>query len=162
MIVLYPSEILSLKCDIVEYDDSIKNIVCQMIDEMYSGKGLGLAAPQIGIKKRIVVFDESCGEKDDSLRCVINPDIVDSSKNIVSSQEGCLSLPGIKLAVPRHDWVTVSYSDINGDRKTEKFQGLSSIIIQHEIDHLNGITLLDKVNRKSKRAALSIYRKGPK
>lgn len=120
----------------------IKELIDDMFDTMYSAKGVGLAAPQIGINQRIVVMDVS---EDGSIPiALINPKIISKSGRI-KSEEGCLSVPGIEGTVKRHKKVIVKGLNINGDDITFEAEGLLSICVQHEIDHLDGILFIDKV-----------------
>ena len=116
---------------------------------MYLGEGIGLAAPQIGDDRRIVLVDPSNGDSAAALRVMVNPVILVSSPEKASEKEGCLSLPGSEVFVSRPIAIEVQYQTITGEVRHEAMSGLVARITQHEIDHLNGITLL-KHKRKRK------------
>ena len=129
----------------------LKALVNDMFDTMYEAEGIGLAAVQVGMLKRIFVIDiESVSER--PLVCV-NPILLRVSHDTIESLEGCLSVPGIKLPVKRHRSVIIKYSDLAYEEYTLKAQDLLSICIQHEIDHLNGILFLDRLSKKDKKEA---------
>ena len=113
-----------------------------MIDTMYNHSGVGLAAPQVGVLKRVVVMDCSDdGEK--SPVTLINPEIVWSSEEVSKFEEGCLSIPHIREEIKRPSSVQVKFTDICGISKESYFKGLWATCIQHEIDHLNGKLFVD-------------------
>lgn len=136
-------EILRKKSKKVEkIDEKIKEIVSDMIQTMYSNDGIGIAAVQIGILKRVIVYDIS--EKQDSPIVLINPQMLKSKGEIVC-EEGCLSSPGKFGLVTRADKIEVEGLDINGKTIRIKAKGLESVVLSHEIDHLDGILFIDKV-----------------
>ena len=108
-----------------------------MFKLLYKYEGIGLAAPQIGILKRIFVLDlQEEGKK--SPKVFINPKIIDQG-GVIKYEEGCLSIPNVRLSVTRKNWVVVDYQDIEGKNQQLKLENLGAICVQHEIDHLNGI-----------------------
>lgn len=123
-------------------DKEIKKLVKDMAEVMYGGKGIGLAAPQVGILKRIIVFDVGSG-----LVCLINPKIVWKQGREVMS-EGCLSFPGISLDIKRYKEIVVQAQDINAQSVELKAKDVIARIIQHEVDHLDGILIVDCVPKK--------------
>jgi len=128
-------------------DEKIKMILTDMLDTMYENDGVGLAAPQIGILKRLVVIDIG----DDNVYKMINPKIIASSGKEVD-QEGCLSVPEIKGDVSRPTSVTVVYTDENGKEITLTTEDhLLARCICHEIDHLDGVLFIDKAKNKMKK-----------
>ena len=137
----YPDKILRIKCSPVEVvDDRIKSILSDMAFTMRVRNGIGLAAPQIGINKQIAVVDIGDGPIN-----LINPRIIDiDGKGGI--EEGCLSLPEVLLKVKRADALRLSTLDETGKNITIDAKGLLSIVIQHEIDHLNGILIIDHAN----------------
>jgi peptide deformylase len=112
-----------------------------MIDTMYAEVGIGLAAPQIGIPLRMLVVDE---EKGRGPRALINPEIVDQD-GLVRAEEGCLSIPGIFADVVRAEWVQVTATSEDGDGVQLEARGLPARVIQHELDHLDGILFIDRL-----------------
>jgi len=118
-----------------------KTLVDNMIETMYDEKGVGLAATQINVHQRIVVIDVSSESK--QVYVLINPEIISTSDEMVKSEEGCLSVPHTHAVVNRHECCTVKALDRNGKEFTLEAEGLLSICIQHELDHLNGILFID-------------------
>ena len=142
-ILLHPDPRLKKVCtQVTNIDDSIKKLCLDMIDTMYKYSGVGLAAPQVGILKRVVVMD--CSEEGEKNPIIlINPEIVWSSDENTKFEEGCLSIPEIREEIQRPSVVQVKFTDINGILEESNFEGLWSTCIQHEIDHLNGKLFID-------------------
>ena len=133
------------------FDVKLKKIVKDMYETLYaSGNGIGLAAPQVGILKRLVVID--CSEDRNLNKPIkfINPEIISLSKNIAEFEEGCLSLPKQFAKVKRPAEVNIRYLNIKGKVCEEKFDGLEATCIQHEIDHLNGKLFVDHISKLKK------------
>lgn len=144
---LFGSPILRVVCGDVEYDPEIRKIAKEMIKVMYAFGGVGLAGPQVGFTKRIIVVDMFRKQMDPMV--LINPVITQTSTELMTRSEGCLSLPGIYRQVARPINIVVDYVDINGEKQTlelndPKVATVSAMVIQHEIDHLNGILIIDK------------------
>ena len=123
------------------FDDHLKQMVEDMFETMYKYNGVGLAAPQIGILKRVLVIDT--GEEGEKLE-MINPIITKLEKEVILS-EGCLSFPNVFGNVKRYNYAEAEYMTKDGEKKTIKAEGLLAQAIQHEIDHLNGILFIDQV-----------------
>ena len=130
---------------IVKVDDSIRQLAKNMLVTMYSAKGIGLAAPQVGVQKRILVIDLNFEDPDTPPNVFINPEIISSSASLDTYEEGCLSIPGVYLNVLRPSSIKLSYRDEMGRPKKMNAEGLMARCIQHEIDHLNGVLFVDKV-----------------
>ena len=144
-------DILSKKCRIVEdIDEKTKELIQDMIDTMYKYDGIGLAACQVGVLKRIIVYDiqyiEEGAKK--QVQVLINPVIKTRSKELVEVEEGCLSFPEVYETVKRHEKVTVEYISAEGKKKRITANGIESIVLQHEIDHLDGIVFLDRIKEQ--------------
>jgi peptide deformylase len=136
----YPNKILKQKAKRVgALDDEIKKLVDDMVETLYAKGGAGLAANQIGELKQVAVIDAG-----DGLRVFINPKIVDKKGKIVST-EGCLSLPGYEFDIKRPQKIFVEYLDKSGQAQKLKAEDLLARVICHEIDHLQGKTILDKL-----------------
>lgn len=133
---------------VAKVDDEIRQIVRQMLQTMYSEDGIGLAAPQVAINKQIVVIDIDPENPEHQPLVLINPTIKSFGNAIVVSQEGCLSIPGVYLDVQRPEAIEVSFKDEQGRPRTIQATGLLSRAIQHEIDHLNGVLFVDRVNNQ--------------
>ena len=143
-ILMYPDpRLLKQSVKIEKIDTEVKTIAEDLVDTMYSAEGVGLAAPQIGINKRIFVMD--CNDEQEKKEYVIaiNPEIISSSEDLKTYKEGCLSIPEITEEVVRPEKVSVSYEDLSGKLKTEKLEGLWATCFQHELDHLNGKLFID-------------------
>ncbi len=158
-IVLSPDPVLRTVCEPCEVGDkSLKKLGKQMIDTMYANSGCGLAAPQVGITKRIIVIDCSDPDADPELMFLVNPEIVELSGEMVKENEGCLSLPGISVPIKRHETAKVRYFDLDGAECVVESDGLLGRCLQHEIDHLNGITLFESCSPIDRIKALHDYR----
>jgi peptide deformylase len=120
-------------------DDTIRTICASMIKTMLDNEGIGLAANQVGILKRIIVILDG-----DKPKILINPEIVEFSSSNVIMNEGCLSIPGEYLDIERPEEIIVKYRDTKGKPHIERFVGMTSRVIQHEVDHLDGIVMIDK------------------
>ena len=130
---------------ITKVDHEIRELAKNMLLSMYSAKGIGLAAPQVGIQKRILVIDLNFEDPDSPPHVFINPEIISSSASVETYEEGCLSIPGVYQNVIRPSSVKISFKDEMGRSKKMNAEGLMARCIQHEIDHLNGILFIDKV-----------------
>ena len=130
---------------IVKVDDAIRKLAKDMLITMYSSKGIGLAAPQVGIQKRLLVIDLNFEDPNSPPMVFINPEIISSSATLDTYEEGCLSIPGVYLNVLRPSSIKLSYRDEMGRPKKMNADGLMARCIQHEIDHLNGVCFVDKV-----------------
>ena len=140
-IKIYPDPILRKKCqEVKKVDEEIKKLAKEMLKAMYVNKGAGLAASQVGVLKRIIVFDIGQGSE-----VYINPKIL-KKQGRAKSLEGCLSLPEVFLEIKRAPKVRVEALNRKGERKTFKAEGLRAFVFQHEIDHLNGILILGRKN----------------
>jgi peptide deformylase len=130
---------------VTEFDEELKALVEEMFVVMRSEKGIGLAAPQVGVSKRVIVVDVS---KHYRLKpfAMINPEIVERSEDIVSVSEGCLSIPGVNYKVTRASTIRVAAIGIDGIPTKTIATGILSIVLQHEIDHLNGVLFVDYID----------------
>jgi len=150
-ILTEPDPILRKKCEPLEkVDTDIKKLMDDMLETMYAAPGIGLAAVQVGILKRLVVIDISKGEEKKKPIFLINPQIMHQSKETSVYEEGCLSLPGQFAEIERPAECTIKYIDYNGKEKDLKADGLLATCIQHEVDHLNGILFIDYLSKLKK------------
>jgi peptide deformylase len=146
-VVKYPDPVLSKPGETVTaFDADTEQLVEEMFDSMYAAQGIGLAAPQIGISKRITVIDVSFKERPEDKLALINPVILDKSGKQVE-EEGCLSLPEIREKVQRAAWVKVRAQNVKGETFEVEGEELLARALQHEIDHLNGILFIDHLSR---------------
>ena len=143
---------VSKKVDIV--DDIVISILNQMLECMYKNNGIGLAAPQVGILKRLVVVD--CSDKSNVKKPLklINPEIIKLSSEILEFEEGCLSLPKQYAKVKRPVEIIVKFQNIEGVFCEESFSGIEATCIQHEVDHLDGKLFVDHVSKLKKNIIL--------
>ena len=150
-ILTVPNPVLRKKSSIVEkVDKEIKKLMDDMLETMYKAPGIGLAAIQIGVPKRVVVIDISKeGNKKDPIY-FINPELTWKSKEKATYEEGCLSIPDQFAKIDRPEKCIVKFLDYNGSLKEIKAEGLLATCIQHEIDHLNGILFIDYLSKLKK------------
>ncbi|MCJ2165575.1 MULTISPECIES: peptide deformylase [unclassified Pseudodesulfovibrio] len=154
-ICTWPDEVLAAKAEtITEVTPELKELIENMIETMYESDGVGLAAPQVGESIRLICVDQTGPKIRGDLRVFINPEIVECDGE-VESEEGCLSCPELNVKVQRKERVKVKALDRDGKDVCVDTDGFLAIILQHEIDHLNGITLADRTGRLKK----AIYRK---
>jgi len=150
-ILLYPDPLLLMRsAEINSFDKNLVNLSKDLIDTMYDADGVGLAAPQIGINKRIFVMDCSSENEEKDCRVVINPEIEHASEELGSYKEGCLSIPGITEEISRPKVIKVLYQDVNGVLQRDTYDDLWSICFQHELDHLNGKLFIDHLRPMKK------------
>ncbi len=133
---------------ISKVDESIRELARNMLRSMYSAKGIGLAAPQIGVHKQLLVIDLDLESSSTPPLILINPEISGASASLETYEEGCLSIPGVYLNVVRPSAITLSYRDEMGRPKKMKADGLIARCIQHEMDHLNGVLFVDRVSNE--------------
>ncbi|MGF1513671.1 MAG: peptide deformylase [Elainellaceae cyanobacterium] len=126
-------------------DVEMRQFIKEMLQTMYSEDGIGLAAPQVGINKQLLVVDPDPEDAATAPLVLINPVIKGAGKELCSFKEGCLSIPNIYLDVTRPKVVEVAFKDENGRPQRRKLDGLVSRVIQHEMDHLNGVMFVDRV-----------------
>jgi len=150
-ILTEPDPILRKKCEPLEkVDAETKKLMDDMLETMYAAPGIGLAAVQVGILKRLVVIDISKAEEKKKPLFLINPQIIRQSKKTSVYEEGCLSLPGQFAEIERPAECTLKYIDYNGKEKELKADGLLATCVQHEVDHLNGILFIDYLSKLKK------------
>jgi len=148
-LTLYPHPVLRRVAAPVEaFDEELAAIVKGMFERMYESKGVGLAAPQVGLKKRILVLNAT-GESADE-RVLVNPTLLDRSGPKTLFEEGCLSFPGIYAEIERPENCTVKAFTPAGEAFEETFTGFPSRVVQHEFDHLEGILLVDRMSPADK------------
>lgn len=148
-LTLYPDPILrKVAQPVAAFDQSLLHTVAAMFERMFASQGVGLAAPQVGLKQRILVLNAT-GEEKDNL-ALINPTIVARSGPETLFDEGCLSFPGIYAEVKRPDRCTVKAFDPTGRAIEREYAGFESRIIQHEFDHLEGVLLVDRMSPAAK------------
>ncbi len=151
-ILIHPDRRLRKTAEPVDrIDDSIREILRDLADTMYAAPGVGLAAPQIGVSRRLLVMDCAGEGEEPALRKMVNPVVLGTSDETESREEGCLSLPEILEEVTRPARVTVRYLDPDGRAEEVGFDGLEAVCVQHEIDHLDGRLIIDYVGAVKRR-----------
>lgn len=160
-IVVGPADILSTVCEPVsEITPEIKSQVKKMLENMYEAEGVGLAAPQIGVNNRVVVID--CDYDGEHNRCpyvLINPEIKVADGPMRTTCEGCLSFPGLVIEIERPSHVIVEALNLDGDlMRYEAENNLMAVCLQHEIDHLNGITMFDHLGPLARAKKMREYK----
>lgn len=146
-VLVAPDPRLKVKARKVEtFDDEFRTLLDDMVETMYAAKGIGLAAPQIGVSLRAIVMDLAREGEDPAPRKFVNPEIVWASEEEVPCEEGCLSVPGQYAEVTRPERVRVRYRDENGVRHEIECDGLLAVCIQHEMDHLEGVLFVDHLS----------------
>ena len=143
-------------------DDALRALMDDMLETMYDAPGIGLAAIQVGVAKRVIVMDLAKGEDPPAPRYFVNPKILWTSQDTAPYEEGCLSVPDIYDEVERPTKVKLSYLDYHGAAVEEDAEGLFAVCIQHEMDHLDGVLFIDHLSRLKRNRAVSKVRKAAK
>ena len=153
----YGDSVLRMKArDVETFDDDLERLVERMTALMHEASGVGLAATQVGVLRRLFVFVDD-GED----RVIVNPVITQSSREIELDDEGCLSLRDVLVPVERPTNVTIEGVDAKGEPVKLELEPPSSRVVQHELDHLDGVLIIDRTDEQSKRAALATLRPQP-
>lgn len=159
-ITVFPEPILREKAAPVErIDDDTQRLLDDMLETMYDAPGVGLAAPQIGLSRRIFVMDAARDDDPPTPRCVINPEILQQGDELRVYEEGCLSLPKIFAEVQRPSSVLLRYVDRKGEIQEEWLEGHAATVAQHELDHLNGVLFIDHLSRLRRDFLIRKFRK---
>lgn len=155
----YPDPALRMKAhDVESFDADLARLVAQLEHLLADANGLGLAATQLGVLRRVFVLRP---DPDEESQVLVNPRLVESSDERVSDDEGCLSLQGVVIPVERHERVTVDARDPKGKDVRLELEGLPARVAQHELDHLDGILILDRTTPEARREALAALRPQP-
>ncbi|CCQ72238.1 peptide deformylase [Magnetospira sp. QH-2] len=162
-ILTAPDPRLKTKClPVAEVDDEIRLLMNDMLTAMYGANGIGLAAPQVNVHKRIIVIDVSPKEQERDPIRMVNPEIVEESGEQVTKEEGCLSLPDQWADVTRPAAVTVRYMDETGKAQRLRADGVLATCVQHEMDHLDGVLFVDHVSALKRNMILRKLQKAKK
>lgn len=158
-IVLFPNDVLTTPTEpIAAIDDEVRALVKDLIDTMYDAPGVGLAAPQIGVLRRVAVIDITGPEERKDLKVLINPEIIERTGTI-TWEEGCLSFPKLYEKIDRAHDVVVRALNESGETYEIEGSELLAVALQHEIDHLDGVVFTDRMSHLKKRRALKKYKK---
>ena len=147
---------------VTKVNSEIKRLMDDMLETMYAAPGIGLAAVQIGVLKRIIVIDLSKNNEKNEPIFIVNPEIISKSDELISYEEGCLSIPNQFAEVKRPSTCKLNFLDYNGEKKVINADGLLATCIQHEIDHLNGILFIDRLSKLKKDLILKKTKKQKK
>jgi peptide deformylase len=159
-ILVLPDQRLRALADPIEkIDDGIKKLAKDMLDTMYAAPGIGLAAPQLGELKRLVVMDLAKDGEPPAPMVMINPEILKFSDETQITEEGCLSIPDLYYEVERPSEVTVRYTDLDGKLVTVDATERLAVCVQHELDHLDGVLYIDYLSRLKRDRVLKKFEK---
>jgi peptide deformylase len=151
----YGDPALRLKAhEVAEFDDDLRRLVDRMISLMHDAQGVGLAATQVGVLRRLFVFEPD----DDGPRAIVNPVVVERGDETSSDEEGCLSLQGVRLPVERSTRIVLEGKDPNGDDVRYELDVYASRVAQHELDHLDGVLIIDRADDEHRKEALATLR----
>ncbi|MEW6380547.1 MAG: peptide deformylase [bacterium] len=144
----YPASVLREKAAVVNQSDlSVRKLVADMLETMYGAPGVGLAAPQVGVLQRIVVIDVATEDKGKDPLILINPEIIHSDGEMITGEEGCLSIPEVWGDVSRFQRVRLKFFDLAGIEHELTAENLLARVIQHEVDHLDGVLFIDRMSK---------------
>jgi len=149
------AELKQVSTPVEAVDDDLRALMDDMLETMYDAPGIGLAAIQVGVPKRVIVMDLARGEDEEPQpRYFVNPEILWASEDTLPYEEGCLSIPEIYDEVERPAKVRLRYLDYNGKAVEEEAEGLYAVCIQHEMDHLEGVLFIDHLSRLKRERAV--------
>ncbi|HET7138241.1 MAG TPA: peptide deformylase [Gaiellaceae bacterium] len=140
--------------EVSEFDDDLRRLVERMIALMHDAQGVGLAATQVGVLRRLFVFEAD----EEGPRAIVNPVVVERAEETVSDEEGCLSLQGVRVPVERSTRVVLEGKDPNGDDMRVELDTYGSRVVQHELDHLDGVLIIDRTGDEHRKDALGTLR----
>jgi peptide deformylase len=147
-IITIPDPVLRKAAEEIErVDPALLKLAEDMLATMYDAPGIGLAAPQVGISRRLIVMDPSRDEEPREPLIMVNPVILERSAELRTHEEGCLSIPDVMAEVERPATTRVAYVDETGKQREKTLEGIWSTLVQHEIDHLNGVLFIDYLSR---------------
>ncbi len=162
-ILVVPDPILKkVSARVEQVDDDLRSLMDDMLETMYAAPGIGLAAIQVGVPKRVIVMDIARSEDEPAPRFFVNPEIIWASEETAPYEEGCLSVPEIYDEVERPAKVKIRFQDYNGQTIEEDAEGLFAVCIQHEMDHLDGVLFIDHLSRLKREQAVKKVRKQAK
>jgi peptide deformylase len=157
-VIQYPNPILSRKAEpIQKLGKEDFRLIQDMVETMYEEDGVGIAAPQVNIPKRIIIVSPRAKPGEEQV--YLNPELIESSKEVELSVEGCLSLPGVSCEIWRSKRVKLKALNAKGEEVVSEFHDFPARVIQHEIDHLNGMLIIDRVDFNQRQTLLSDYRR---
>lgn len=162
-LIILPDPVLrQVSTPLEQVDDTVRGLATDMLDTMYDAPGIGLAAIQVGVPKRMLVIDLSKEDEEKKPQIYINPEIVRFSDDRSTYEEGCLSIPDYYAEVERPASITVKFVGIDGKQHELEAEGLLATCLQHEIDHLNGTLFIDHISRLKREMVIKKFTKAAK
>lgn len=162
-IITLPDPLLrKVSAPIERIDQDVRKLAADMLETMYEAPGVGLAAVQVGVLRRLVVLDTAKDGESPQPLVLINPEIVRLGSEMRQHEEGCLSLPDVRVDIERPGWLKVRYLDLDGKSQELEANGLLATAIQHEIDHLNGKLIIDFLSRLKRDIIVRRFKKQAK
>jgi peptide deformylase len=156
-IVRYPDPRLALPAErVTMFDGALRELASDLLETMHAAPGIGITAPHTGVSLRLVVLDL---DPVDGARTYVNPEITWASSEMITHQEGSVSMPGVNDDVRRHARVRISYQDVDGNSLTEESEGLRAVCHQHEIDQLNGLFWIQRLSRLKRERLIKRFEK---
>ena len=147
----YPHPVLKKKAEpVAEVNDELRRVLDDMLETMYDAPGVGLAAPQVGLSQRMVVIDAAREDEEPAPMYLVNPEIIWRSEETEICEEGCLSVPEQNAEVERPASVRVRFTDFHGQQQDIVAEGFLAVVVQHELDHLDGILYIDRISKLKK------------
>jgi peptide deformylase len=140
--------------EVSDFDDDLQRLVTRMTELMHDAQGVGLAATQVGVLRRLFVFEPGEGGP----HAVVNPTVVQVGEELLAEGEGCLSLQGVRVPVERPTTLTIAGKDENGEDVSYELSGYDARIAQHELDHLDGVLIIDRTDEEHRKEALALLR----
>ena len=156
-ILAWPDPRLAQTCAPVDDPAAVEALVSDMFETMYAAPGRGLAAPQVGVMQRLFVMGAGWKEGEMTPRTCINPRIVAASEAMATGEEACLSIPGVSAEVTRPAEITLAYTDLTGAEQVETLTGFAARCAQHELDHLDGVVIFDRLAPEARATAEAAY-----
>ena len=152
----YPEPVLRMRArEVEQFDGELEQLAARMTWLMSEAAGVGLAANQVGVLQRLFVFQPTA---EDEPRAMVNPEIVERSDETEHDDEGCLSMQGVLVPVERNIRVTVEARDLEGEKVRLELEGMGARVVQHELDHLDGVLIIDRTTPEGRREALGVLR----
>jgi len=162
-IIALPDKRLRLVSEpVARVDEDLRKLVADMFETMYEAPGVGLAAIQVGVPRRVVTIDATRGEEEKQPIALINPEIIWSSEEKIAHEEGCLSIPEYLDEVERPERVKVRFLDLEGRAHELEADGLLARVVQHEIDHINGVLFIDHLSKLKRDRVIKKFSKAAK
>jgi peptide deformylase len=162
ILILPDKRLRAVSAPVARIDKDVRKLVEDMFETMYDAPGVGLAAVQVGVAKRVITIDATRGEEEKKPIALVNAEVVWSSEELGTVEEGCLSIPEVTEEVERPAMVKVRYLDLDGKPRELEAEGLLARVLQHEIDHTNGVLFIDHISRLKRQRIVKKFAKAAK